>query len=102
MIGNMGNAFQPFIGRWIIDSFGWNPLFIVLAIAYFVAASHRVRLGPRRRGTLLVAVGSILVAVGVGLAPHLVKNGVAVRNEPAGTMLSPSRPSTALVGTLTR
>ena len=46
--------------------------------AYFVAASHRVRLGPRRRGILLVAVGTILVAVGVGLVPHLLKNGVTV------------------------
>jgi fermentation-respiration switch protein FrsA (DUF1100 family) len=46
--------------------------------AYFVAASHRIHLGPRGRGVLLVAVGTILVAVGVGLVPHLVKNGVAV------------------------
>ena len=55
----------------------FQPAYLCIG-AYFVAASHRIRLGTRRRGILLVAVGTILVAVGVGLVPHLLKNGVTV------------------------
>ncbi len=44
--------------------------------AFFVVASRRVRLGPGRRGLLLVAVGAIVGAAGVGLLPHPVKRGL--------------------------
>ncbi|HEY4608538.1 MAG TPA: alpha/beta fold hydrolase [Ilumatobacteraceae bacterium] len=46
--------------------------------AYFVAASKKVRLGPRRRGIFLVCVGAVLVAAGIGLLPHLIKNGLTI------------------------
>jgi pimeloyl-ACP methyl ester carboxylesterase len=46
--------------------------------AYLVAASHRVRLGPTGRGVLLVGVGSLLVAAGVGLVPHVIDDALSV------------------------
>lgn len=59
-------AFSPF-----------QPVYLC-AGAYFVAASHRVWLSLRVRGALLVTVGAILVASGVGLVPHLIKNGLTI------------------------
>jgi pimeloyl-ACP methyl ester carboxylesterase len=55
----------------------FQPAYLCVG-AYFVAVSHRVRLGPRSRGILLVTVGAIVAAAGVGLAPHLVKNGLTM------------------------
>ena len=48
MVGNLGNAFQPYIGALIITSFGWNTLFVVLAGAYLVAGSMWVFIDPNR------------------------------------------------------
>ena len=47
MVGNLGNAFQPYIGALIIASFGWNTLFVVLAGAYLVAGSMWAFIDPR-------------------------------------------------------
>ena len=55
----------------------FQPAYLCVG-AYFVAASHRVRLGPRSHGILLVAVGAVVTAAGVGLVPHLAKNGLTV------------------------
>jgi MFS family permease len=48
MVGNMGNAFQPWIGAMIIAAFGWNVLFVVLAGAYLVAAAMWLFIDPTR------------------------------------------------------
>lgn len=48
MVGNMGNAFQPWIGRRVIDVFGWNALFGMLALSYLVAASMWLFIDPTR------------------------------------------------------
>jgi pimeloyl-ACP methyl ester carboxylesterase len=55
----------------------FQPAYLAVGAA-FVAASHRVTLGPHRRGVLFIAVGSVLTAVGVGLLPHPVKSGLTV------------------------
>jgi dienelactone hydrolase len=62
----------------VIRAFSWfQPVYLVIG-AGLVAASHRVTLSPLRRGVLLVPVGTVLVAVGVGLVPHVVKHGLTV------------------------
>jgi predicted MFS family arabinose efflux permease len=48
MIGNFGNAFQPFIGAQIFVLFGWPTLFGVYSVAFFVAASMWLFIDPRR------------------------------------------------------
>ncbi|MDH4160201.1 MAG: alpha/beta fold hydrolase [Actinomycetota bacterium] len=53
----------------------FQPAYLAVGAA-FVAASHRVSLSPHRRGVLILAVGSVLAAVGVGLLPHPIKNGL--------------------------
>ncbi len=53
----------------------FQPAYLAVGAA-FVAASHRVSLSPHRRGVLFLAVGSVLAAVGVGLLPHPIKNGL--------------------------
>ena len=55
----------------------FQPAYLCVG-ASFVAASNRVRLGPHRRGILLVVVGAIVAAAGVGLVPHLIKNGLTI------------------------
>ncbi len=55
----------------------FHPTYLAIG-AGFVVASRRVRLGARRQGALLVATGAIGVAIGVGLLPHLIKNGLTV------------------------
>jgi pimeloyl-ACP methyl ester carboxylesterase len=55
----------------------FQPTYLGIGAA-FVAASHRVELRPAPRGILLVGVGAIVTAAGVGLVPHLVKNGLTV------------------------
>ncbi len=57
----------------------FQPAYLCVG-AYFVAASHRVRLHSTLRGILLVTVGSIVVADGVGLVPHLVKAGLTIKS----------------------
>jgi nitrate/nitrite transporter NarK len=48
MVGNIGQAFQPFIGAMIFTAFGWSTLFVVYAIAYIVAASMWLFIDPTR------------------------------------------------------
>ena len=47
-IGNMGNAFQPYIGAKIIKAYGWNTMFMVYAVAFLAAASMWTFIDPRR------------------------------------------------------
>jgi pimeloyl-ACP methyl ester carboxylesterase len=54
----------------------FQPAYLAVA-AYLIAASHRVHAGPGTRGALVVAAGAVAVAAGVGLLPHLVKNGLS-------------------------
>ena len=46
--------------------------------AYFIASSHRLRLGTAQRGALLISVGALAIAVGVGLLPHLVDDTISL------------------------
>jgi uncharacterized protein len=55
----------------------FQPAYLLIG-AFFVAASHKARLHPTLRGMLLVTVGAIVVAAGVGLVPYVVKSGPAV------------------------
>ncbi len=55
----------------------FQPLYLAVG-AGFVAASRRRALTRVQRGVGSVAVGSLLAAVGVGLLPHPIKNGVTV------------------------
>jgi uncharacterized protein len=64
----------------------FQPVYLAVG-ASFIAASHRVSLSPHRRGVLFVAVGSILAAVGVGLLPHPIKNGLTTMSVVAITLL---------------
>jgi dienelactone hydrolase len=64
----------------------FQPVYLAVG-AYFVAASHRVTLSPRHRGVFSVVVGSVLAAVGVGLLPHPIENGVTAVSVLAVTLL---------------
>ncbi len=64
----------------------FQPAYLAVG-AVFVAASRRVTLSPHRRGVLFVAVGSVLAAVGVGLLPHPIKNGVTTMSVVAVALL---------------
>jgi ACS family glucarate transporter-like MFS transporter len=48
-IGNMGNAFQPYIGNAIREHYGWNTLFNVYGGAFLIAASMWLLIDPRRK-----------------------------------------------------
>jgi MFS transporter, ACS family, glucarate transporter len=48
LVGNMGQAFQPFIGGLIIARFGWEYLFVTLGVAYLVAATMWLFIDPTR------------------------------------------------------
>jgi len=47
-IGNMGNAFQPAIGAMIIQSYGWNAVFIVYSCAFLIASSMWLFVDPTK------------------------------------------------------
>ena len=64
----------------------FQPAYLAVG-ASFVAASHRVTLSHHGRGALSVAVGSVLAAVGVGLLPHPIKNGLTAMSVVAITLL---------------
>ena len=49
MIGNLGNAFQPYIGALIFGAFGWNVLFVVYSAAFLWAASMWLFINPNQR-----------------------------------------------------
>ena len=48
LVGNMGNAIQPYIGAWIFHTFGWSTLFAVYAGVFLLAASMWLFIDPRR------------------------------------------------------
>lgn len=48
MIGNTGNAIQPFIGALIFNRFGWDVLFVVYSCAFLGAASMWFFINPNR------------------------------------------------------
>jgi MFS family permease len=48
LVGNMGNAVQPYIGAWIFGRYGWDTLFAVYAGVFLVAASTWLVIDPRR------------------------------------------------------
>jgi dienelactone hydrolase len=64
----------------------FQPAYLAVG-AFFVAASYRVTLSPHRRGVLFVAAGSVLAAVGVGLLPHPIKNGLTTMSVVAVVLL---------------
>jgi dienelactone hydrolase len=64
----------------------FQPAYLAVGAA-FVGASHRVSLSPHRRGVLFLAVGSVLAAVGVGLLPHPIKNGLTTMSVVAVALL---------------
>jgi len=68
-------AFSPF-----------QPIYACVG-AYLVGTSHRVRVGATARGVLLVAVGALAVAVGLGLVPLLVVGGWAAAGPAARSVL---------------
>ncbi len=62
----------------VIRAFSFfQPTYLVVG-ACFVAASHRVSLSPRRRGASMIALGSVVVAVGVGLLPYPIRHGFTI------------------------
>jgi fermentation-respiration switch protein FrsA (DUF1100 family) len=63
-----------------------QPVYLCIG-AWFVAASGRVHVGRRGRGVALVATGSIVAAIGVGLFPHLVEDGLSSASVVALTAL---------------
>lgn len=50
-----------------------QPVYLAVGV-YLLGASGHVRLGRRCRGSLLVVVGAIVLAAGIGLFPRLVDN----------------------------
>lgn len=60
----------------VIRAFSFfQPAYLAVG-TFFIIASRRVRSTPLRRGVLCIVTGSILAAVGVGLLPHPVENGL--------------------------
>lgn len=59
----------------VLHAFSWfQPAYLAIGVG-FVVASHQVRIGSTRQGALVVALGAVVVAVGVGLVPHLLGGG---------------------------
>jgi esterase/lipase len=59
----------------VVHAFSWfQPAYLVIGVG-FVVASHQVRIGPTQQGALVVSLGTVVVAVGVGLVPHLLGGG---------------------------
>jgi MFS family permease len=48
MIGNAGNAFQPAIGAWIVNAWGWDILMRTYACAFLAAAAMWLFIRPDR------------------------------------------------------
>ena len=49
MVGNLGNSAQPYIGARVFNSFGWNTLFAVYAVAFLLAMMMWAVIDPMRR-----------------------------------------------------
>jgi ACS family glucarate transporter-like MFS transporter len=69
MIGNLGNAFQPFIGAMIFGAFGWHVLFIVYAVAFFVAASMWLFIDPTKAFDRDLPEAAVTTARGFEVVP---------------------------------
>jgi sugar phosphate permease len=48
MVGNLGNAAQPYVGAQVFNSFGWSTLFGIYAVAFVLAASTWTVIDPWR------------------------------------------------------
>ena len=48
MVGNLGNAVQPYVGAEVFSGFSWNMLFAMYAAAYLLAMSTWVVINPTR------------------------------------------------------
>ncbi|MCE9555598.1 MAG: MFS transporter [Planctomycetes bacterium] len=48
LIGNIGNAAQPYVGAFIIEKFGWPVVFGVYSMAFLLAGSMWLLIDPRR------------------------------------------------------
>lgn len=48
MVGNSGNAAQPYIGSVVFSAFGWGPLFGLYAGAFLLAAAMWLVIDPRK------------------------------------------------------
>lgn len=48
MVGNLGNAAQPYIGAEVFNSFGWNTLFGLYAVAFLLAGAMWMVINPWR------------------------------------------------------
>jgi MFS family permease len=48
MVGNLGNATQPYIGAEVFNRFGWSTLFGMYAVAFVLAASTWAIINPWR------------------------------------------------------
>jgi sugar phosphate permease len=49
MVGNLGNATQPYIGATIFTAYGWSTLFGVYAAAFLAAMSMWAIINPKRQ-----------------------------------------------------
>ena len=48
MVGNLGNSVQPYVGARIFNTFGWNALFGVYAVAFLLAMAMWTMINPTR------------------------------------------------------
>jgi ACS family glucarate transporter-like MFS transporter len=48
MVGNLGNAIQPYVGALVFTSLGWNALFGVYAAAFLAAGTMWTMINPLR------------------------------------------------------
>jgi ACS family glucarate transporter-like MFS transporter len=48
MVGNLGNSTQPYVGARVFNTFGWNALFGVYAVAFLLAAMMWTVINPVR------------------------------------------------------
>ena len=49
MIGSLGNTIQPYVGERVFNTFGWNTLFGVYAVAFLLAMTTWTIINPKRR-----------------------------------------------------
>jgi MFS family permease len=49
MVGNLGNAAQPFIGAIVFNAYGWSTLFGAYAAAFLLAMSMWAIINPKRQ-----------------------------------------------------
>jgi hypothetical protein len=49
MGASLGNAVQPSVGVFVFNTFGWNTLFGVYAVAFFLAMTTWTIINPTRR-----------------------------------------------------